>query len=331
MTQGSAVRGLMMVAGLLGARVLAEPSVPLVPRTPTGRSTVEQRYVYATPDEGSFEVPLRLGLAAPNEVRIEEPVQCRPEAKATARISYSKRRNEVVLEADYDGLPYRMSYTRPEDISTPYNQFPQSVQDGKWQIWFVGRLLNFRTTFYYDAATLQLIGHEQDLPGGPPPNSIPVQLPTLHMFGTPLFEGTPDGKAHVRFTFRYDQMLDEVGRGGVYYSFVPYNLCKPDEYGPYYTDGGLPPSLAMNFDQVLESIWSGHGMMVSTSLEPDPKPEYLTSRDNLMITWTNQYPQLVAEGMELDLVSRGVRVQTTCGTRILPPFPTAYYNLCAGQ
>lgn len=331
MSLGVVVRSMMALTGLLGARALAQPSVPLVPRATTGFSTVEQRHVYAPPDEGSFEIALRLGMAAPNEVLIEEPEQCRPEAKATARLTYSKRQNKVVLEAEYDGLPYRMSYTRPDDISTPYNQFPQSVRDGKWQIWFVGRLLNFRTTFYYDATTLRLIGHAQDLPGGPPPHSIPVQLPTLHMFGTPIFEGTPDGKAKVRFEYRYDQMLDEVGKGGVYYSYAPYSLCKPDEYRPYYTDGGLPPSLAMSFDQVLESIWSGHGMMLATSLEPDPKPEYLASRDNPMITWAGVYPMNMPEGVEFNLISNTVSVKTTCGTRILPQFPNAYFNLCAGR
>jgi hypothetical protein len=328
MARGLSARLVLASIALVGASALATPPAPLVPRTPTGFSTVEQRHVYAPPDEGSFEVPLRLGLANPNEVLIEEPIQCRPEAKAWARVTYSKSKNSVVLEAWYEGLPYRMSYTRPTDISTPYNQFPQSVKDGKWQIWFVGRLLSFRTTFYYDATTRRLIGHAQDLPNGPPPNSIPVQLPTLHMIGTPIFEGTPDGKARVRFEYRYDQMLDEVGKGGVYYSYPPTTLCEPDGYSVYYTDGGLPPSLAMNFDQVLESIWSGHGMMLATSLEPDPKPDYLISRDNLMITWAGMYPINVPEGVEFDLISRTVRNKETCGTRILPAFPKARYNLC---
>lgn len=325
------LRCVLALSILVSAGALAAPPVPLVPRTPTGFSTVEQRHVYAPPDEGTIDIPLRLGLANPNEVLIEEPIQCRPEAKARARITYSKRKNKVVLEAWYDGLPYRMSYRRPTDISTKYNRFPQEVKDGKWQIWFVGRMLSFRTTFYYDATTRELLGHPHDLPNGPPPNSIPVQLPALHMIGTPIFEGTPDGKAHVRFEYRYDQMLDEVGTGGVYYSYAPRTLCEPDGYGVYYTNGGLPPSEALNFDQVLQSIWSGHGMMVATSLEPDPKPEYLKARDNLMITWAGMYPINVPEGVEFDLVSRTVHNKETCGTRILPAFPKAYFNVCPGQ
>ncbi len=324
-------RGLSALGVLLGGLALAGPPAPLTPRTPTGFSTVEQRYVYAQPDEGSFEIPLRTGGVAPTEVLIEEPVMCRPEASARARITYSKSRNEVVLEADFNGLPYRMSYTRPVDISTPYNQFPVSVENGKWQFWFVGRMLNFDTTYYYDASTLQLIGSEHDLPGGPPANSIAVPIATLHMTSTPLFEGTPEGTASVRFTFRYDQMLDEQAKGGVFFSFVPYSLCKPDEYGLYYTDGGLPASMALNFDQVLQSIWSGHGMALALSLEPDPKPSYLLSRDNPMIGWGGGYPATRPTGYEVNAINGTLSLKTTCGTRIQAPFPPAYYNRCAAQ
>jgi hypothetical protein len=322
-------RGLPVLGVLLGGLALATTPAPLTPRTPTGISTVEQRYVYAPPNEGSFEVPLRLGAAAPTEVAIEEPIQCRSDAWARARITYSKSRNEVVLEATYDGLPYRMSYTRAVDISTPYNQFPVSVTQGKWQIWFVGRMLNFDTTYYYDASTLQLIGSEHDLPGGPPANSIAVPIATMHMTSTPLFEGTPEGKASVRFVFRYDQMLDDRSSGGVYFSYVPYNLCKPDEYGLYYTDGGLAVSKAMNFDQVLQSIWSGYGMALATSLEPDPKPSYLDSRDNPMITWAGTYPMVTPRGYESNPINGTLRLRQSCGTHLQPPFTPAYYNRCA--
>lgn len=324
-------RSLSAMGVLWGGLALATTPAPLTPRTPTGISPVEQRYVYAPPDEGSIEFPLVTGGAAATEVLIEEPVMCRPDAKAKARITYSKSRNEVVLEADFDGLPYRMSFTRPVDISTPYNQFPVEVRDGKWQFWFVGRMLNFDTHYYYDATTLQLIGSEHDLPGGPPPNSFAVPIATMHMTSTPLFEGTPDGKGTVRFVFRYDQMLDEQGKGGVFFSYLPYNLCKPDEYGLYYTDGGLPASMALNFDQVLQSIWSGYGMAVALSLEPDPKPAYLLSRDNPMIGWSATYPNLRPKEYESNPFNGTLSLKTTCGTRIQPAYPPAYYNRCAGQ
>ena len=61
---------------LWGGQSLAQPATPpapLTPRTPTGFSTVEQRYVYASPDEGRLEIPMITGVAAGTEVILEEP------------------------------------------------------------------------------------------------------------------------------------------------------------------------------------------------------------------------------------------------------------------
>lgn len=319
------VSWLLMVSSVSWAQF-----APIVPRaTSTGLSTIEQRYVYAPPDKGEFDIELSVGAAAPNEVVIEEPVMCQPQAKAKVTIKYDKAKNKVKMIADFKkALPYRMSFTRPHDITTPYNQFPVSVTDGKWQIWFAGRPFSFETTFYYSATTLQLLGNEVEFPGGPPPNAIPVAVPTLHMMCSPMFEGEPDGDGHLEVTWDYDNMRDYLGRGGTYFAFVPYNLCKPDEYGPYYVNGGLSPSLAMNFDQVLQSIWDGYGMAISSSLEPDPKPAYLDSRDNTMIGWGGGYPGGVPDGLTVDPLSGLYKTRTSCGTHIAQSFPPGYFNVC---
>jgi hypothetical protein len=93
-------------------------------------------------------------------------------------------------------------------------------------------------------------------------------------------------------------------------------------------NGGLPATAAMNFDQVLDSIWMGNGMTLSTSLEPDPKPAYLNSRDNNMIGWSGTYPTGVPRGVGTDPVSGTVILANTCATHISPPWPTGYFNLC---
>lgn len=322
----AAVLGILAIA--VASEALAGPPVPLVPREPTGYSSIEQRYVYAQPDEGEFGFDLNLGMGYPTEVVLAEPSMC--EGSGTVKFKYSKSRNEVELIAKFKGLPYRMSYTRPVDVSTPYNQFPVSVEDGIWQIWFVGRMFNFDTTFYYDGLTLQLIGNEHDVPN-PPAGAIPVLLPTLHMIASPLFEGNRGGNANIKFKFRYDSILDEQGKGGVYFALAPSNLCKPDEYTPYYTQGGLPVEKAFSFDDVLESIWSGHGMAIATSLEPQVKPEYLLSRDNTMIGWANMYPGAITPGYVIEDIRGTLAVRTTCETSILRDYPKAHYNLCAGQ
>lgn len=305
-------------------------SIPVTPiPKATGRSNIEQRYVYAPPDKGEFDVPLLHGGAAANEVAIEEPIMCSPHARASVHVSYDKAKNEVVFEAEFHkALPYRMSYTRPDDPSTPYNQHLQSVQNGKWQLWFVGQLLSFDTTFYYDGTTLQLLGNAIQFPGGPPPGAIPVSIPTLHMLCSPMFEGRPNGDAKVKFVYRYDQLLDDLGNGGTWAAFLPYNLCKPDEYGIWYLNGGLPPSRAMSWDKVLDSIWQGYGMAFSSSLEPDPKPAFLASRDNLMIGWGGAYPQQIPDGMGADPVNGTLFNATSCGTHVAKKFPPAYFNVC---
>ncbi|MFO0600821.1 MAG: hypothetical protein U0228_36260 [Myxococcaceae bacterium] len=315
----------VLVAAVSWAQV-----APIVPRPhATGFSSVEQRYTYAPPDKGEFDIPLLSGGAAPNEVALEEPIMCSPQAKAKVNIKYDKAANTVKLTADFKhALPYRMSYTRPNDWSTPYNVFPVSVQNGKWQIWFVTRLFSFDTIFYYDALTLRLIGNEAEFPGGPPPNAIPIPVPTLHMVCSPIFEGKPNGDAHLEVNYRYDQILDDRGMGGTYAAYLPYDLCKPDQYGIYYVNGGLSPTRAPNFDQVLDSIWQGYGMAISSSLEPDPKPSYLFSRDNPMVGWGGAYPTELPEGISVDPVSGTYAVKTSCGTKVNPPFPSAYFNLC---
>jgi hypothetical protein len=305
-------------------------TAPIVPRPRvTGFSTVEQRYTYAPPDKGEFEIPMTIGGAAPTETVLEEPLMCSPEAKAKVKIKYDKSKNTVKLIADFHkALPYRMSYTRAVDVSTPYNQFPVTVTNGKWQLWFVPRLFSFETNFYYDATTLRLLGNEVEFPGGPPPNSFPISVPTLQMICSPIFEGEPDGDGHLEVTYRYDQILDDRGMGGTYTAFLPYDLCKPDQYGVYYVNGGLPVSKAPNFDQVLESIWNGYGMAISSSLEPDPKPSYLFSRDNTMIGWGGGYPGGLPEGLTANPISGTYETRTSCQTHAAPNFPTAYFNVC---
>jgi len=310
----------------------AVPNPPLVPRPPTGFSTIEQRYVHATPDEGILEFPLQLGVVVPGEVMIEEPSICNG-GSAVVRFTYSKSKNKVVVEAVFRGLPYRMSYSRPDDPSTQWNQWPTSIEDGKWQIWLAGRVFNRTTRFYYDSATQDLIGNEFDLArtGGPPPGSFPVELPVVQMIETPIFEGQPNGKGYVRFEYPYDNMLDDIGSAGVLQGLVPKKLCRPDEYVSYYTNGGLPPSEALSFDDYIDSINSGYGIIVAVSLEPDPKPAYLDARDNIMVAWSTLYPGLEFDGhaYTMNLGTGVFESRTTpCGTRVNPYYPPGYYDFC---
>lgn len=324
-------KGAVAVFCITAAQGWAQSAPALTPRTvpDVGASKLEQRYVYAPPDKGSFDLDLHIGFSAPNEVAIEEPSMCGATAKA--RVKYDKARGFVELEAWFSkgALPYKFSYTRTRDISTPYNQHPMSIQDGKWQLWFMGALQGKEITFYYSLFTLQLLGSEFDFPGGPPPNSIPVDVPVAQMMCTPIFEGKPDGSAHVKFRYDYAQLRDDRGTAGAFVTFLPLNLCEPDRLQAWYHNGGLPLSEALSFDDVLKSIWSGVGMGIASSVEPDPKPAYINSRDNLMTAWLGFYPQRVPNRIGVDLLTNTYVADPQCGpTRELRDFPAAYYNLC---
>jgi hypothetical protein len=310
----------------------AIPSPPLVPRHPTGFSTIEQRYAYATPDEGVIEFPLQIGVISRREVLIEEPSMCN--GSAVVRFTYSKSANKVVFEALFKGLPYKMSFTREDDPSTPWNQWPTSVHEGKWQIWLAGRVFNKYSTYYYDGTTQDLIHNEFDVAkmGGPPPGATAVSLPVVQMIETPLFEGKPNGDGYQKVEYAYDNMLDPLGSAGVIMTLAPKKLCRPDDVAPVYTNGGLPPSEAMSFDDFIDSINSSYGIILAVSLEPDPKPAYLDARDNIMVGWSTLYPGLEFDGQAYTFdLGTGVfsARETPCGTsRAIAPHPPAYYDFC---
>lgn len=309
-----------------------DPAPALVPRAPTGFSTIEQRYVYGTPEEGMIEFPLQMGVNPANEVVIEEPSMCNG-GSAVVRFVYSKSNNTVRFEATFKGLPYRMSYTRPDDPSTPWNQFPTSVTNGVWQIWLGGKLFNRYSNFYYDVVTGDLLGNEFDLAknGGIPTNAIPVSLPGLQMIETPLFEGQPNGDAYLRVDYAYDNMIDDIGTGGTIQAYVPKKLCKPDDLTTYYTNGGIPASEHLTFDDFLDTIHGGYGIMVAVSLEPRVKPAYLAARDNIMVAYSTVWPGMEFDGKAytFDTITGVFSARTTpCGTHIAPPIPPGYYNFC---
>ena len=303
----------------------------------------------APEDEGRIRFPLAAGrLSIPGEVDIVTPEMLAGSAEAT--ITYSKSANAVTLAVDVEGLPYKLDVIRPDDVSTPFNQQPVSVEDGKWQMWFIGNWFDQETYFWYDGATKDLIASEFDLPGGvPDPNNpedvngdgvedIPFLITTAaQMVGTPIFEGNPDGTLQIEFTYDYDQILDNRGTGGAYVAGLPFNLDRPEELGLYYTQGNVPVSEAMSFDDILESIRNDEvgvgtgGMDIAFSLEPDPKPEYLFSRDNTMIAWNGFYPFPVPEGVVADISINGYRFQTPSDLQINqnPPFPAGALAIAA--
>ncbi len=267
----------------------------------------------APKDEGRIRIPLGLGMTIPDEVELHEPEMEAGYGEAT--ITYSKADNQVTMDFQFEGLPYKLDVTRPEDVSTPFNQHLVSVEDGKWQMWIIGELFTAESTFWYDGETKQLIGNEFDIFDEIPTDDTPidvngdgvedisVEVPVVHMFESPIFEGNPDGTASFSYTWQYDQLLDDLGTAGAFVAMLRYELDAPDTVGLYYTEGGLPVSEALTWDDILANIRSGQNFSLITSLEPDPKPDFLASRSNIMEAFSNIYPTLTPDDVVLDFLT----------------------------
>ena len=240
-----------------------------------------------------------LNLQIVSELAIREPSMC--EGSAQARIDWNKEKNTVRLRAKFDGLPHKPSFCYDDFLGNPghpINPMPDCVEEGVWQIWLIGRWATVTSTWYYDATTGALLGNEGEFaPGGRfagtlPADAIAHTVPAFHMVCTPTFESHPNNlKATVDFTFQYDQILDDRGTGGALSTILPTNLNDPNSLDLITTVGGIPASEAMHWDDVLGDLEAGTGAVaIYTTVEPDPKPDFLLSRDNSMIGWASVMP-----------------------------------------
>ncbi|MBK8262198.1 MAG: hypothetical protein IPK80_12790 [Nannocystis sp.] len=240
---------------------------------------------------GTVDVRMGFNTSGAYEMQIWEPSMC--EGEAAAQVTFDRNAGTFSVDAQFDGLPYRPTYCYDYNPSNDWNQYPDCVEDGRWQIWIVGRFFTKRSVFWYDGATGQLIANEHDLTGPLPPTAFPLEMPVGQMLCTDFFESDPDTlQASMHAEYDYNGMLDMLGSAGVYFSVLPKNLFNPTDLIVYYTQGGLPPDQAMDFDDVIDDIANDRGgMMVVTSYEPFPKPSYLDARDNIMIGWGGAWPE----------------------------------------
>ena len=267
--------------------------------------------------KGAFTVDLGFGFIGGREIQVREQSMC--DGKAQIQIKWDQNKGKVWLSGKFKGLPSKMDRCYDYDPSTEFNEYPECVENGVWQIWFSGRTATIESLFYYDGATGELIGNEYELDGPPPANAIAVPIPVFQMICSPPFEATPHNlKAKVEFEFDYHQILDGRGSGGVYATQLPRNIFNPSDLEVYYTDGGLPIAAAMDMDDILDDLENNPvgNILFATSLEPTPKPDFLASRDNLMIGWGGGVRDASLLGLPVDLTPYG-----ECGTFQLPdPF-----------
>ncbi len=309
------------------------------PNVGPGVSTLRGANTYAPPDEGTLDIPFTLDLSLPAELNIQTPAMVNGSARL--RVTYSKKKNTVDFDAEFHGLPFRQTFTKNFDDSTPFNPQLVTVTDAHWQMWLMGTLFGRQhEDLYYDVTTpgkLPFLGTIYDFePIGTKPFPAPgtyttVQGNALQMICSPEFEGNPGGQGHLHFTLAYDHIADAAGTPGTVNLILPFDACRPDALSNYWTQARLPDSKFMTWDTYLESIWSGEGIGFVTTAEPFPRPPQLAFRDNDFVGWGNVFPGIVPEGFGIDFRTFGTIIPIHGSTYQLAPWPpTSRRNLCGG-
>lgn len=281
---------------------------------PSGLPVEDDVLVTPANRAGVLELDFELPGSAFREFQFYTQEMC--DGGGTGTITFDENANTLAIDVSLDGLPYRPTACYDYNPSTDYNQYPDCVSNGKWQLWFVPRMFNRFTTFYYDLSDGRLLGSEFDNLTLPP-NVLPVTLPSLQMLCSDFFESDPvtlHAEHHEEYV--YDHLLDMEGTAGTIFALAPKNIFNPLSLEAYYVDGGLPASEAMSFADFIELNNEGKGgVAVAMSYEPFPKPSYLKSRDNLMLGFAASWPNPTG----IDNIEYEPPVE--CGTNFQWPAP----------
>lgn len=244
----------------------------------------------AASDYQTLVRPFKRHPGPPGTVTVASPVDCEG-AGGTITVSWSESEDTWAIEAWLDGLPQTESYSWENDPSTPYNQIPQTITDGRWQMWLSYGTAHRTANWVYDADG-NFLGHEaafDTLPDG----AQVVENRINHNLCFNYFKVTPDGKAHLRFEGKASEMLDMLGTAGNFVGPLATNLNEPDNRTVIYTEGGLPTSYALSWMDVVNEVGQGIALVsFALSLESNPKEDYLRSRDSLLYNpWSGHWPE----------------------------------------
>jgi hypothetical protein len=338
-------RGGLLLAVAIGISCRAAPSndrggdadIPVTldlskpPALSAGRSTLESRYVYAPPDEGEFTVPLSLDFSLPGEFSIQEPSMV--SGSATVYVSYSKSRNVVDVKLEAHGLPYRPTFTKEVDDSTPFNRQPRTVQSARWRLWMMGTFFGRQhEDVYYQSRTPRVfLGSRYDIEPLGPNRSLLIgtydilQGNARQMVGSAAFDPQPNGEASFGFALPYDRISDAQGTPGTLNIVLPLDTCAPDALVNYWTERRLPPEKFMTWDTFLSSIWNGEGIGFALTAEPDDR----SLRSSTFTGWGNVYPAAVPRGFGMDFCTFGTLIPIRASSYQLDLWPaTSRRKLC---
>ena len=221
-------------------------------------------------------MPLYRGTAVPFELTtIATPNDCANPLDMT--LKWDAEENDVTVKLKGKAaLEQYPDIQRTEGVDFFPNDFHpelEDIEDGRYQLWLISAA-GPELTFYYNPATLDLMGSEFDF--DEPPMAIPIAFPTLYLVPTPFFQPDEDGDVDLEVHYDYDGMLrgDREDLSHFYITFPPPNLCLANQdrldistLRPYLSDP-RPASEARPWSDYLRG-----GMLFDVTVEP---PDYHT-------------------------------------------------------
>lgn len=255
--------------------------------------------------EGKMEIPLYWSAAtAPEVYSVAMPGDCQRSINLTMRWDEEQDWLKVRLKGKHVLMPHPTVTRVPGVTFFPNPFWPEQAAytNGRYQLWFISPSEEIH--FYYDGATLDLVGSNHDFPSQPP-GTIDVPIPGIKVLGSDFFQPDANGNLDVEFTWSYSGLvrLDRPELSHMFVSFPPHNLC---ESNPYrydlsttrgYISAPRPAAEARPFSAYFEN-----GVIFQITIEP---PQYPVEppRDTQAVAYSNAtgFGGLIPRGYTFDI------------------------------
>lgn len=293
----------------LSARVLGPTSALLVSSLLFGSICLaDQAYTegksYGDVHEGKMTLPLRWSAAlSPETLSVAVPGNCEGTINLTMTWDEEEDWLKIRLQGENVLTPHPVIHRTPgvDFFPNPFWPEAEDILGGRYQLWFISP--SEEINYYYDQATLDLVGSEHDL-GAPPAGTFPIHIPGIKVLGSEFFQPDDDGDLDVEFTWSYSGLvrLDRPEFSHMFVSFPPPNLCgsNPYRYDLSTNRGHIsaprPASEARPFDAYFRN-----GIIFQITVEP---PQYFVDppRDTQTAAYSNvtNFGGLVPPGYTFD-------------------------------
>ncbi|MCA9718161.1 MAG: hypothetical protein H6713_32620 [Myxococcales bacterium] len=231
-------------------------------------------------EAGYLRMPLHRGGAVPLEFSVAVPSNgCSGDDEMVLEIAWSKQENYVHVHLQGEGiLDPHPDFSRPESEwqFNPFLAETKDIEDGRYQFW-IASAAGPPIVFYYapDPEDPQvgpvLLGSQFDFEV-PPEGAIPVALPTLQLFSSPMMQPDEDGNLDYDWVFDYDTAGRGDFPGEFSHHFVTFpgpELCGMNPFRldlshlrPYFS-GPRPIEEAVDFGWYLRG-----GLLFDLTIEP---------------------------------------------------------------